>query len=237
MKKIVKIDNGNMKLKLVKLPYFVVWLLMIILPPFGVWVFFLKKRNDKANIYNKSRMITGVGIFIIFLIGVGLYSKIKEIIVLYESGMSLDMISFIPEDLWMYIIGSIICISFMIGGKKLMNCAKMEQKYTRIINVDKEESIKIISEKLNVSIDEAKENITKLNGYGYLISLKIDNKKNRLIYDIENKENKCTKSLTASNTKNKRVKCIKCGALVSLKLDEYVECDFCGHGLTDDDSN
>ena len=237
MKKTVKFNKEDMKLKLEKFPYLVVWILMIILPPIGVWIFFLKKSNDKANIYNKSRMLTGIGIFIIFLITVGVYSKIKEIIVLYESGMSLDMISVIPEDLWMYIIGIIICISFMIGGKKLIRRARIEQCYTRFINIDKEESIKTIAEKLNVSLDDAKENINKLNNCGYLVSLKIDNKKNKIIYMLGNKENKTTKSLTKKQAVNKKIQCTRCGALVSLKLDEYVECDFCGHGLIDGDNN
>ena len=32
-------------------------------------------------------------------------------------------------------------------------------------------------------------------------------------------------------------KCKKCGAIVPLRLDEYVECDFCGNGLIGEDNN
>ena len=171
--------------------------------------------------------------FVIFLIGVGIYSKVKEIIVLYDSGMALDMMNFIPDNLWLYLIGVIICISFMYGSKKLMTRAKLDRKYINFINIEKETSIAKISSKLDENIDNVIENIKLLQEHGYLISLEIDEDKNKLIYKRQRNNQKV---LSNKDKKNKTVQCSKCGAIVKMKLDEYVECDFCGHGLIEENN-
>lgn len=237
MKKKININKKDIEEKINKIPYFIIWVLMIVIAPLGVWFFLVKKSKDKRQLYNKSRNLMWIGLFILFLIGVGLYSKIKEIIVLYESGMSLDMMNFIPDNLYLYIIGIIICFSFVRGSKKLMAQAKKEQIYTKSINLEHEESIRKISNKLNVSIASAKEDIELLMECGHLIPIDIDNKKNKIIYKNVENEDKNSKILSRKGKNNKTVKCPKCGAIVFFKLDEYVECDFCGHGLINEDSN
>lgn len=233
MKKRININKDDVYLKLNRIPYFIVYLLILFLPPIGIYILVVKMSKDKIQLYKKSRYLTGLGIFILFLLGIGIYSKVKEIVVLYDSGMSLDMINFIPNDIYLYIIGTIMCISYFIGGKKLMDQAKIEKVYTKSINLEHETSIKKISEKLNVSIEEVKDNIKLLQKYNYLIPLEIGDKKNKIIY--KDKENNKVISIKKKN--NKTVKCHKCGAIVPLKLNEYVECDFCGNGLIDEDNN
>lgn len=222
--------------KINKVPSFIVWLLMIVVAPLGVRLFVLKAQEKKINIYNKSKNLTLFGVFVLFLIGIGIYSKIKEIIVLCDSGMSFDMISFIPDKLWLYIVGIIMCISYFMGAKKLMEQARIEQKYVKMINIKHEFSLKRISKKLSISIDEVKENILCLQKLGYLIPLEIDDKNNKIIY----KKDKNKKALVDISNKcakiNKTVECSKCGAVVSLKENEYIECDFCGNGLIDESS-
>lgn len=236
MKNKKTVDKKKIEEKINAIPYFIVWILMIIIAPIGVWFFLIKKSNDKKQVYNKSRTLMWCALFILFLIGIGLYSKIKEIIVLYESGMSLDMINFFPDKLYLYIIGTIICVSFIIGSKKLMMQAKKEQIYTKSINIDNEESIEKIGGKLGLSTKEAKDNIELLSKYGRLIPIKIDSKNNKIIYNVASKKEN-TKVLSKKLKNNRTVKCSKCGAIVFFKLDEYVECDFCGHGLIDEGNN
>lgn len=231
------LDKDDIDKLVNKIPYPVVWLLMLFLAPIGIWFFVLKKTKDKSKLYNWSRNLTGIGVFVLFVIAVGLYSKIKEIVVLYESGMSLDMISFIPDNLYLYVIGTIIFISFIIGGKKLMNQAKIEQIYTKAVNLERETSIKKLSEKLEISMNEVKNNIKLLQKKDYLIPIEIDNKKNKIIYKDKDEHMATTKVLSNKEKKYKTVQCKKCGTLVSLKLDTYVECDFCGMGLIEENNH
>lgn len=229
-----KIDKKSVEQQIKKVPYFLVILLIIVLAPIGVWFLIVKLKNDKTQIYNRGRALIGMGIFIIFLLGIGIYSKIKEIIVLYDSGMSFDMINFFPDNIFLYIIGLVWCVSFLMGGKKLMEQAKIERIYINLINIEKETSIGKISKQVNASLSQAKKNIKKLQDGGFLISLEVDSKNNKIIY----KEEKNSKRITRSNKEeNKKVQCSECGAIVSLKLDEYVECDFCGHGLIEEDNH
>ena len=219
-----------------KMPYFVILILMILVAPLGVLLYVVRTKKNKRKIYNKSKNLTWAGFFIIFLIGVGIYSKIKEIIELSSSGMSLDMISFIPEDIWLYIIGIIMCASYLVGAKKIFNQTKIERNYIKYINIKKEASIKKISKNLSESIEEVKDNIEILNKLGYLIPLEVDDKNNKIIYK-NNKEKKTITNLSNKNVKsNKTVQCSKCGAVISMKLEEYVECDFCGHGLIEENN-
>lgn len=238
MKKNNKIDinKEDMYRKINNIPSAIVWILMLVLAPVGVWFFIIKKCTVKRKIYSCSRALTGIGLFVLFLIGVGIYSKIKEIIVLYDSGMSLDMINFIPDNLYLYIIGIIMCISFIIGGNKLKAQAKVEQVYTININLEHETSIKKLSDKLELSIDKVKDNIKLLQNNNYLIPLEIDNKKNKIIYKEEKETMVSSKTLSNNFNKYKTVQCPKCGAIIKLKLDEYVECDFCGNGLIKDNN-
>ena len=178
--------------------------------------------------YNKGRSLVGIGLFILFLIGVGIYSKIKEIIQLYDSGMSLDMMNFVPDNVLLYIIGIIIIVSYVYAGKNLMKRARIEQVYTYRINNDNKDSLKELSEELDIPVAEVKNNIKLLQKGGYLVPLEIDNKKNKIIYTN-------IKDNVPYKNNNKRIKCSKCGTLVMLKKDEYIECDFCGHGMIDED--
>jgi len=220
-----------------KIPNIIITLLLIVVAPLGVWLFLLKAKSNKYKMYNKSKLLFGVGLFVLFLIGVGVYLKIKEIIELHSSGMSLDMISFIPDNIYRYILGIIMCISYFVGSKNLMNQVKIEKKYIKLINFDKETSIKKISKKISTSIEEVKENIAILQSYGYLIPIEVDYEKDKIIY-LKSKEQK--KLINSDNRRVKlckKVQCPKCSAMILLKRDEYVECDFCGYGLIEENNN
>lgn len=220
-----------------KIPNIIITLLLIVVAPLGVWLFLLKAKSNKYKMYNKSKLLFGVGLFVLFLIGIGVYLKIKEIIELHSSGMSLDMISFIPDNIYRYILGIIMCISYFVGSKNLMNQVKIEKKYIKLINFDKETSIKKISKKISTSIEEVKENIAILQSYGYLIPIEVDYEKDKIIY-LKSKEQK--KLINSDNRRVKlckKVQCPKCSAMILLKRDEYVECDFCGYGLIEENNN
>lgn len=231
MKQVGKIESF-----IVKIPYLIIMLLMIVIAPVGVWFFVVKTSVNKRKIYSKSKLLKGMAVFTLLIIIIGLYSKVKEIIELCGSGMSLDMISFIPDNFFLYIVGTIMVISYFIGGKKLMEQAKTLRRYIKCINLDKEISIKKLSKKLSISIEEVKENLNILNKCGYLIPFDIDDKKNKIIY----KEQKEIEDVTSSRKKqvknNKTVQCPNCGAFVILKLEEYIECDFCGYGLIEENN-
>lgn len=213
-----------------KIPYIFISILMIVIAPLGVYFFLIKKEKDRNQIYNKSKNLSFFAMFIIFLLGIGIYSKIREIIELYSSGMSLDMMNFIPDNLWLYLIGLIICISFIYGSKKLMERAKIDRKYIDFINIKKESSIEKISKQLNKPLYEVIKNIKILQDNGVLININIDEDKNKIIY--RNKKS----NIKVLGNKNRVIQCFKCGAIVKMKLDEYVECDFCGHGLIEENN-
>jgi len=236
MKKKFNVDKYKMYKIIDKIPGFVVLLLMIFLAPLGVHLYVVRSKKRKVKIYNNSRTLIWVGIFILFLIGVGIYSKIKEIINLYSSGMSLDMIGFIPDNLWLYILGIIMCISYLVGAKKLLNQAKVEREYIKLINLNKESSLKKLSKELFESVDKIKENIRILQECGYLVPLEIDDKKNKIIYKEFKQQKIVTSGMKKNEKLNKIVQCPKCGAIVSLKFEEYVECDFCGYGLIEENN-
>ena len=225
----IKKCNWDIKKKLnkqaLKTPYFLVFLLMILISPLGVYFFVVKIKKDKRKMYIKGKSLIGTGMFIIFLIGIGIYSKVKDIIELIDSGMSLDMIKFLPDNFGLYIIGIIVVISYILGGKELIKRARVEQLYTYRINLEKRENIKELSNELDVPVSEVISNIKLLQKSGYLVPLEVNNKKNQIIYG----------KFTSIKTKGEKIqKCNKCGALVLLKKDEYNECDFCGNGIIDE---
>ena len=236
MKDKLNINTDRIYETINRIPSFVILILMIVLSPVGIWFFVVKMRTRKIKIYNRSRTLTGVAVFILFLIVIGLYSKIKEILDLISSGMSLDMVNFVPDNIWIYILGIIVCISYFVGGQKLMSQAKLEQKYTRCINLNHEDSIRKLSKKLSASVEEVKENIKVLQSCGYLVPLEIDNKNDKIVYKEVKEQKVITKMSSKKQKISKLVQCTRCGAIVSLKLDEYVECDFCGQGLIDQDN-
>ena len=231
------IDKKKLESRINKIPYIFIWILMFTITPIGVWFFIVRVKENKRKMYNWGRNLTGIGLFILFIVGVGLYSFLKDVIDLYNSGMSLDMINLIPEDVHLYIIGIIMLTSFIIGGRLLVKKARIEQIYTKSINLEHETSIKKISEKLNLYISNVKKNILDLKDKDYLIPIEIDDKKNKIIYKDKGKDSFNTKEISKKKQKVDVVQCKKCGAIVPLKLDEYVECDFCGNGLIGDDNN
>lgn len=239
MKKISlrNIDKKKLESRINKIPYIFIWILMFTITPIGVWFFIIRVKKNKRRMYNWGRNLTGIGLFILFIVGVGLYSFLKDVIDLYNSGMSLDMINLIPEDVHLYIIGIIMLTSFIVGGRILIRKARVEQIYTKSINLDHETSIKKISEKLDLSIHDVKENIIALKDKAYLIPIEIDYKKNKIIYKEKEKDSFNTKEVSKKKPKVDMVQCKKCGAIVPLRLDEYVECDFCGNGLIGEDNN
>jgi len=225
----IKKCNWDIKKKLnkqaLKTPYFFVFLLMILISPLGVYFFVVKIKKDKRKMYIKGKSLIGIGLFIIFLIGIGIYSKVKDIIELIDSGMSLDMIKFLPDNFGLYIIGIIVVISYILGGKELIKRARVEQIYTYRINLEKKDNIKELSNELDVPVSEVISNIKLLQKSGHLVPIEINSKKNQIIYE----------NVTSIKTKGEKVKkCDKCGTLVLLKKDEYNECDFCGNGMIDE---
>ena len=234
MKKKLKISLDKINIIANKTPFFLILLLIIFLAPLGVSFFVKKSKNKKTKLYNKSKNLAWLGIFVLFLIGVGIYTKIKEIIVLFDSGMSLDMINIFPDNIWLYIVGIIMCVSYLYGAKMLLNQAKIEKEYIKYINIKKEQSINKISKSLLSDVKEVKRNIRILESLGYLVPIEIDDKKNKIIYIKTNKFE--VTGNNKNNKLNKTVQCAKCGAIISLKLEEYVECDFCGHGLIDENN-
>lgn len=215
----------------IKTPYFLVFILMLTISPLGVYLFVMKNKKDKIKMYTKGKGLISAGIFIVFLMAVGIYSKVKEVIELLGSGMSLDMINFIPDNFSVYIIVIIVVISYVLGGKTLLKRSKVEQQYTHIINFEHKEKIKDISKELQIPVNDVKSNIRLLQKSGYLIPLEIDNNKNKIIYDNTGINSKV---IVDKKTK-KRIQCDRCGALIQFKLDEYLECDFCGHAMIEDD--
>ena len=226
--------NFNIKQKLnklaIKTPYFLVFILMVIISPLGVYFFVVKNKQDKRKMYINGKNLISLGMFVIFLMVIGIYSKVKEIIELLGSGMSIDMINFIPDNFVLYIIGIVIVVSYILGGKELIKRAKIEQIYTYKINLEHKEDIDELSKELNVTVQEVISNIKLLQRFGYLVPLEINIKTNKITYEKED-----NKKLTSNKRQNtKREKCSKCGTLIILKKDEYNECDFCGYGMIDD---
>lgn len=230
-----KKNNFNIKQKLnelaIKTPYFLVFVLMVIISPLGVYFFVVKNKKDKKKMHINGKNLISVGMFVIFLIVIGIYSKVKEIIELLDSGMSLDMLNFVPDNFFLYIVGIIVVITYILGGKKLIKRSKIEQIYTYKLNIEHNESIDELSKELNVSVQEVISDIKLLQRFGYLVPLEINIKTNKIIYEKEDyKKFKSNKKQNA-----KREKCSKCGTLILLKKDEYNECDFCGYGMIDED--
>lgn len=232
-------QKSNLKVKIknklndiaFKIPYIFIILLMVVISPLGVYFFTTVVKKNKIRIYNRGKNLMSIGFFILFLICVGIYSKVKEIIELFSSGMSLDMINFIPDNIGLYIVGIIIVCSYICGGRNLLKRANIEQKYTRVINREHKEKLVDISKDLDISVTKVKENIKLLQKSEYLIPIEIDNKNDKIIYD----KTKINSRIIIDTKNNKRVKCTKCGALIKFKPEEYLECDICGHGMIDED--
>jgi len=208
----------------IKSPYVLLYLIIVFLPPLGVYMFILKKKKDIRNLYNDYRTFSGIGLFVIALMGIGIYFKIKDIITLYDSGMSLDMINFLPDNIYMYLLGILYASSFIIGAGKLKRQANMFLRYINFVNVEKKVSLKEISQEENASLIEAKEKINLLKKYKYVVPLEIKEYKIKYL----NEEVKSKSSV---------VQCSKCGAFINLKKDEYSECHFCGNGMILEDNN
>ena len=204
-----------------KIPGFIVLLCLIFVAPLGSWIFYKKTILNKKNIYNKANNLMWLGLFVLFLLIVGCYSKVKQVISLYSSGMSLDMIDLIPDNVLLYVVGIIMSLSYFIGSKKIKEYLVKERNFIKIINLDKEYSLKKISKKLSIKLDDLIEKIKCLQELGYLVPIELDIDKKKILYKDY-------------NLLSKKIKCTKCGALISLKKDEYIECDFCGHGLIEE---
>ena len=231
-----KINKDKIDKFILKIPYIFILLIVIILPPLGVYGLVIKVTNNKRKLYHNKRMLMTLGVFVFFIVGVGIYREICDIIELYDSGMSLDMINFIPDNLYLYIIGIIMFISYIVGARALKKYSKREQVYTKLINIEHITSIEEISNQLNISVTEAKRNIKQLIDKEFIIKVRIDDKNNTLLYD-DKKKKASSKELSQSKTKSQLLKCHKCGAFVPLKEDEYVECDLCGNGLIEFDNS
>lgn len=209
-----------------RLPYILILLLMIFISPVGAYLFTQRAIYKKNNMYNNARSLIGFGFLILFLIGIGIYSKVKEIIQLYDSGMSFDMINFLPDHVWLYILGILLVVSYIYFGKKLLDRTKVEQVYTYIINVEHKSSLKIIGKELDFSISKVKNDVKMLSKFGYLLPLEINEEKNKIIYtDRKNHD---------YHYDSRKKQCAKCGALITFKDYEYTECDFCGNGILDE---
>ena len=209
------------KFNIEKIPGVIILICLIFVAPLGIWLFYKKSIANKKNMYNKANSLMWLGLFVLFLLIVGCYSKIKEIISLYSSGMSLDMIDLAPDNIWLYIIGIIMVSSYFVGSKKIKEYLVKERKIIKMINLDKEYSLKKMTKSLSIDLNNLIEKINHLQNYGYLVPIEIDIEKKKIMHKNYN--------LTS-----KQIKCTKCGALISLKKDEYIECDFCGHGLIEE---
>lgn len=206
------------KLNIEKIPGVIVFICLLLISPLGTWIFYKKTIINRKNIYNKANNLMWLGLFVLFLFVIGCYSKIKEILYLFSSGMSLDMIDLIPNNILLYIVGIMMFVSYFIGYHKLKKYLVSEKKIIKIINIDKEYSLKKISKKLSLDIEAVIEKIEELQTFGYLVSIELEIEKKKILYKD-------------CNLSNQKVKCSKCGALISMKKDEYIECDFCGHGI------
>ncbi len=235
MKKLLgKINSEKVKKIILKIPRIFVLILIIIVPPVGVWFLVVQVTHNKKKIYHNKRLLLWIFMFVLFIIGLGLYYKIHEIINLYDSGMSLDMMNFVPDDIHLYIIGLIMCISYFIGARILNKESKIQRVYTQSININHINNINEISETLGISLTDVKKNIKTLKEGDFLLPITVDNTTNDIIYETKNK-NKKEKHEITKNKNSKLIKCSKCGAFIHSKKDEYVECDFCGNGLIEID--
>lgn len=181
----------------------------------------VKKQNDKKNLYSWYKRLIILGVFVCTVITLDLISEIKEIIYLYDSGMSFDMINLIPDHFWGYVWGVIECVSIFIGCKKFRKILLTYQKYAKYINIDKKSSLRKLVKDTELSVDVVQSDLISLKDAGYLNFSNIsDNKK--IIYDSSD-ENR-------NNLKNKilKVQCSKCGAVNKVKSSHCIECNFCG---------
>jgi hypothetical protein len=208
----------KMKLNIGKIPGIIVFLGLLFIAPLGTWIFYKKAIINKKNIYSKANNLMWFGLFVLFLFVIGCYSKIKKILYLFSSGMSLDMIDLIPNNILLYIVGIMMFVSYFIGYHKLKKYLVSERTIIKKINIDKEYSLKKMAKKLSINIYDLIEKIKELQTLGYLVPIELDIEKKKIVYKD-------------SNFFNKQRKCSKCGTLISLKNDEYIECDFCGNGI------
>jgi len=206
------------QLNIKKIPGVIVFVCLLFMAPLGTWIFVNKAIDNRKKLYSKANNLMWCGLFVLFLFVVGCYSQIKQILYLSSSGMSLDMIDIIPDNILLYIIGVVMFVSYFIGYHKLKKYLVRDKNIIRMINVNKEYSIKKIAKKLSISLENVIVKIKELQSLEYLIPIELDEKKKKILYK-------------GSNLLNQKIKCNKCGAVVSFKEDEYVECDFCGYGI------
>lgn len=187
----------------------------------------VKKKNDKKDLYSWYKRLIILGVFICTVVTLDLISEIKEIIYLYDSGMSFDMINLIPEHFWGYVWGIIECISIFIGCKNLRKVLLTYQKYAEYINIDKKSSLRRLAKDIGLPIEVVQNDLMSLKDTGYLNFSNIsDNQK--IIYD--------TSDETKNNLKNKtlKIQCSKCGAINKVKSSHCIECNFCGSKIIGD---
>lgn len=194
-----------------KLPYFIILVIIIILPPLGVVLLVSKVKEKKKKIYINSIILSYIGFLMLFLTSFSIYSRVKKIIVLIDTGMSLDMINlnFVPQ-----IIFLITALSFTIGGLYLRNICKRYQRYTNLINNKKVKSIKDVSKKTKINEDIIFTDVTDLIKKGYILNVCIDSKTKKLIYNNE-------------EISNDYVSCLECSAFDIIK-NKTSECSLCG---------
>lgn len=218
------------------IPMFLIFLLIIIFPPVGVYFLVVKKQNSKKGIYSWHRRLIILELLAISIIVIDSISEIREIIYLYDSGMSLDMINFIPEHFWLYIWGSIECVSIFIGCKKLQKMLIKLKIYAGYVNVDNKTSINKLAKKVNVSPCAVKSDLFLLQKEGYLCSFEIDEKSNKIIYKDNNLDN-VEEEKASKKKKTIGIKCDKCGAINKIHEFECIECDFCGNKIIGNGDN
>lgn len=205
------------------IPTFLIFLLIVFFPPIGVYFLIIKKENDKKYLYPWYKKLIAFGVFVLVIVVLDLISEIKEIIYLYDSGMSIDMINLIPDHFWIYMWATVADISIFVGCKKIRKMLLTYQKYSKYINIDKKTSLKKLAKDVELSLDIVQKDLISLKNVGYLNFLNISNYK--IIYNISDEN---LYEDTNLQDKIEKIQCNKCGAINKVKKFHCIECNFCG---------
>ena len=196
---------------------YTIYLVLIILAfiifwPVGCILLYLKWRMElgKYKAFSRALFITGIGIFLFGLLSVAVFIDSKEI-----ENVIISIIIFVTP-------GMLLMLWSRNRNKKI----EKYNKYLNYINVRRKVEIDEMCNMLEVNLDDAISDLTKMINIGLINGYLTNNELilNNVIDINTNKES----SQEKEQKEIKIVKCTSCGAETKLENGEKKECEYCG---------
>lgn len=192
--------------------------------PVGFYLLYKKLLSDKAAVLQNSRTLKKIGIGLIVLGVIYFLGQTSE-----DSNAIGPMLFFVGGGVF------IIRIS-----KKMQLQGEKFKKYISIVINNKETSIDNIASYMNVSCEEAVNDLKTMIDKGYFLNAYVDLGSRKFVIrkreyepiNINNRESSFNNEVKEEKPKIKVVVCRNCGGNNTILDGEVSECEFCGSPLS-----